>query len=1034
MKKRLLAFALCVVMLFCALPFTAMADTANVIEDSILLQYLIDEGYDLDDNGAISATELEEVLFLEISDMGISSLEGLQYATNLFWIDAYKNNISDISPLATLDLFIINLGYNNISGTIDFAQFNWAGADNITLSHNGIESILNATALASVAFLDLSYNKLSDITELVGFSSLETLLINNNRFSLNPSDDDYGYFAQIESENAGLANFVYVPQMAGDITEDFILDITDTNLLNALIANGVDLTGDGKISAWELGNVYTKLDLSNRGISDISALSYAINTPEIDLSANEVTSVSALAGLAQLTKLNISDNNINSISSLSALTALKVFNASGNKIEDISVLGNFTSLAELDLSRNSISDVSALKSLANLKNLNLSDNFINSVEFASSFDNLDLSYNIFTSVTQLVALKATVLNISYNNLVASAISPSNFADVTTLIYEAQTEYDGSYRDAVEIPDEVLLNILLTQTFINTDGDNVITKGELAGFNGTLNLANTGVTDITGLSYMKKLSILRLDNTAVSDISEMAGMKHLTILTAANSNISTLAPLTEIETLRVITVPNTKVSDIGVLNNNKLYSLESINLKGNGITDASALSAIPTLKTITLSSNSVEDISFLSSLNSPENIYLDGNDIVNIDAIYELSTLKELNISSNYIDIPRAFKSTMYSNNKNLVVLIYDNQKIKVYADIIVEAAGSDNGFYLTIDDYYYDWQDSCRQTLLAGTKFTVKADDEFNEFLYWKRDDDGKILSYEKEYSFVAVSSIHIIAVFKQDYSGRGQQWVSFFTAFDQEISRQLYSVTTDEIKIPEAPDNSGHTFVGWSIDGETPIANENLESEIISALQDGDVNLIPIYVPLDSTYTVTIINGEGSGHYIPFSAAAAIANEPAEGKKFAYWVDENGQIISYNSTYVFVVMGDATLEAVYVDADDDVEAQALIAVTDKTTDSAARTATFTVVRDIPTDYTVVQNGIILTNDSSIGEDETAFVLDAAGTLKGVSSYNDNKGTYIATKGNVQPGDTWYARGYVVYLDTNGELVYLYSAIESVTA
>lgn len=1034
MKKRILAFVLCFVMVFCAVPFTAVADTTNVIEDSALLDYLISEGYDLDDNGAISETEAADIMFVEVSGLGVSSLEGLQYATSMFWLDASKNNISDISPLENLELFIVDLSYNNISGTIDFAQLNWAFADNITLSHNDIESVLNADTLFFAMFLDLSYNKLSDATELLGLSSLETLLINNNCYSLNPADDDLGYFAQIESENEGMIEFVYAPQLVGEITEDFILDITDANLLNALVANGVDVTGDGKISACELGNVYTKLDLSNCGISDISALAYAVNVPALDLSANEIESVDALAGLAQLKELDISYNKISDIAPLSALTALTAFNAAGNSIEDISVVADFTALVNLDLSRNNISDVSALKLLENLKILNLSDNFISSAQFASSFENLDLSYNVFTTVADLVSVKAEKLDITYNNLVASAVSASDFAYVTVLNYEVQTEYEGSYRDVVEIPDAVLLEILLGQSYINTDSDDVITKGELAGFSGTLNLSGTGVTDITGLRYMKKLSTLRLDNTAVSDISEMSGMTRLAILTAANSNISTLAPITEIETLRVITVPNTRVSDISVLNTNKLYSLTSINLKGNGITDASALKNIPTLKTITLSENKLTSIDFISSLTAPESLYFNDNEIENVDVVYDLSTLTELDVSSNCIDIPADFETAMFANNANLVVLKYDNQKIKTYARVIIDVTGS-NFFNLVIDGYDYEvpQEEYTNSEVPAGASFKVTAQPDAGEFLYWKNE-NGKIVSYDEEYSFIVASSVHLTAVFSQSYANRG--YVTFLTAFDQELSRRLYSATTspDKIEIPLNPEVNDYVFVGWSIDGKTAIAAESLGAEIVAALQNGNVTLTPVYTQVDVTYTVTVINGTGSGEYAPNINIAVTANAPAEGKKFAYWVDESGKTVSYKETYVFLVTGDTTLEAVYVDDDEYVGSDVLVAVTDITKDPEANAIHFVVTREVPEEYTVVQNGILLTKDASLGADEDAFVIGAEGAIKGTAAYNTNKGTYIATKGNVQSGETWYARGYLVYLDTNGELVYLYSAIESVTA
>ncbi len=1031
MKKRLLAIVLCVITVLCAIPFTAAADTTNVIEDEKLLECLIDRGYDTSGDGAVSADEISKAVMLLIDNEEISSLEGLQYATSLRVLDASNNNISDISPIKNLGLMALDLTENNISGSIDFADTNWSLLMNLSIGYNELTGVSNITDLLSVTYIDLSCNKLSDITEILGLTNLESLYIQNNCYSLNPSDSDLAYFAQIKAANPSMTTFVYAPQLVGEITEDFVLDITDTNLLAALIANGVDVTGDGKISACELGSIYKKLDLSGYGITDISALAYAINTPSIDLSSNAITSVDALAGLTQLTELNISYNDIEDIAPLSALTALTSLYASANRIEDISAVASLDSLVNADLSHNNIKDISALSSLTNLKVLNLSDNFISSAQFASSFDNLDLSYNIFTSVSQLVSISATKLDITYNNLVASDISASKFTQVTTLVYSEQMEYDGSYRDAVEIPDAELLSILLAQPKINTNGDDIITKGELANYSGMLNLSGTGVTDLTGLRYMKKLSIFRINNTAVSDISEMSGMTRLEIFTAGNSQISSIAPVLELEKLETLSLPNTKVSNLDELNNNKLYSLISINFTGNGITDVSPLKNIPTLKIISLTSNGISDISFISSITAPENVYLNDNEIKNIDVIYDLTTLKKLDVSFNWIDIPADFEETMYENNQNLTYLVYDNQKKIIMADIVIKSPGG-NFFSLEINGEQQEDQDDYSDTLVAGTVFNIVAIEETGEFLYWKLD-DGKIVSYEKEYSFVAASSTHLTAVFKRSYTN--MNYVSFLTSSDQEISRRLYSVNTtaDRIEIARSPQKTGHVFMGWSIDGETAIAAENLATEIVAALQNGDVTLTPVYAKLDTLFTITVTNGTGGGQYTASSSVTVTADAPAEGKRFAYWVDGDGKIMSYKESYLFMVSSDISLTAVYVDADEELEAVAVITINDVTANYDANTISFVVARDIPEEYSVVQTGILLTTDISIAEDESAFVIGAQGIIKGTSSSTSNKATYVATKGNVQVGDTWYARGYVVYLDANDELVYLYSAIESYT-
>ncbi|MBR5272726.1 MAG: hypothetical protein IKU25_04950 [Clostridia bacterium] len=1033
MKKRLLAIVLCFIMLFCTIPFSASADETNVIADENLLAALIEQGYDANLDGNISASEMEEVFFLEISGLGITSLEGLQYALNLMVLDASKNNISDVSVLVDLSIVILDLSFNNLSGALSNAITDMALLTNLTLSHNELTSVAGITNLTELTFLDLSFNKLDNAEELIGFHNIDTLYVNNNLFSLRPVEGDLGHFYEIMSNLPDAYKFIYAPQLVGGITEDFVIESIDENLLTALIDNGVDVNNDGLITACELGTVYNVLDLGGYGISDISALSFAINTPAIILRENNVSSVAALGGLTELIELDISFNNITDLSPLCALTKMTALDASNNEIESADGLDGVSSLFYLNLSNNNLTDVSALKPLMSLNIVNLSDNFISSIEMDGVIGEIDLSYNLFTSTEDLVKLNTFQLDITYNNLNPFDISKEDFPYVTNLYYSEQMEYEGSYRDEVTIPDPVLLSILLQQPGINANGDNVITKGELAGYKNALNLTGTAVKDLTGLRYMKRLSVLRIDDTEISDISEVAGMIRLAYFTAGNSEISDISPLAQLTELQTITAINTNITNIDALKSNRLYSLTSINLSGNGITDASALGYIPTLKIIKLNSNSISDIGFMSSITAPEIVYLNDNEIVSIESLDNISTLVELDISKNRIKLADDFEATMFAKNVNLSVLLYDEQNVSVKVDVTINVTG-ENFFELTINGVDHDIQPSYSDVLDVGAVFTVVAVEDAGEFLYWKNSKTHKIVSYEKEYTFVAVSSTNLTAVYNRNYSNRG--YVSFFTAFDQELSRSLYSVNDEaqDIEIPEPAPYQGRVFVGWSIDGVNPIASDLLADEIILALQNGNVNLYPIYAMNDTYYTVTVENGTGSGSFVASSVVAITANTAPSGQKFAYWVDGNGQIISYKETYYFIIMNDCYFTAVFVDEDEVVDQFALISISEVYSTPADRTVSFVALRDIPTEYTVVQNGIILTNDATIGTDESAFILDAAGTLKGVSSSNDNKGTSIAVKSNVSPGDTWYARAFVVYLDTNGELVYIYSTIESITA
>ncbi|MCK4466266.1 MAG: hypothetical protein KAU83_11195 [Bacteroidales bacterium] len=66
--------------------------------------------------------------------------------------------------------------------------------------------------------------------------------------------------------------------------------IPDDNFLNALIDLGVDTNGDGIISPAE-AEVITFLDVSHRGISDMTGIEFFVNLDTLDCSFNRLASL-----------------------------------------------------------------------------------------------------------------------------------------------------------------------------------------------------------------------------------------------------------------------------------------------------------------------------------------------------------------------------------------------------------------------------------------------------------------------------------------------------------------------------------------------------------------------------------------------------------------------------------------------------------------------------------------------------------------------------------------------------------------------
>lgn len=89
---------------------------------------------------------------------------------------------------------------------------------------------------------------------------------------------------------------------------------------------------------------------------------------------------------------------------------------------------------------------------------------------------------------------------------------------------------------------------------------------------------------------------------------------------------------------------------------QLYSLDSLSLADNSLTDIGPVANLGGLVTLNLSNNNVKDISALTSLGALRTLYLDNNPIKDLSPLYSLSNLTNLSIKG--IDITESQLSSL----------------------------------------------------------------------------------------------------------------------------------------------------------------------------------------------------------------------------------------------------------------------------------------------------------------------------------------------------------------------------------------
>ena len=128
-----------------------------------------------------------------------------------------------------------------------------------------------------------------------------------------------------------------------------------------------------------------------------------------------------------------------------------------------------------------------------------------------------------------------------------------------------------------------------------------------------------------------------------------------------------------------------------------------------------------------------------------------------------------------------------------------------------------------------------------------------------------------------------------------------------------------DEITLPTPYSKSGYTFKFWSIDGKT----ECTVSDIYTASRSGNVTVKAVYEADEVYYSLTINGGaivsvdnnkadagNTTGLYKTINAIKVQANEAETGKKFAYWTNQDGKVLSYSTACYMYLNKDTTITA----------------------------------------------------------------------------------------------------------------------------
>lgn len=223
--------------------------------------------------GDITAGDARAAVALQVVDVVLTDLDGLQYFTNL-------------------EVLRISGGYDGqtalnltpLSGLVNLME--------LYLDGDGVVDLTPLAGLENLEVLHVYDNFIDDISPLANLAAIKTLYLYNNEFS-------------DVSPLSGLTN------------------LTDLNLFGNFIQDPSPLA-----SLTQLRTLY----LDNNQVSDLTFLESLTALNSLYLGMNTIADVSPIANLTNLSALGLNDNQITEIQPLATLTNLTALFIDGNPL------------------------------------------------------------------------------------------------------------------------------------------------------------------------------------------------------------------------------------------------------------------------------------------------------------------------------------------------------------------------------------------------------------------------------------------------------------------------------------------------------------------------------------------------------------------------------------------------------------------------------------------------------------------------------------------------------------------------------
>ena len=383
MKKRHL-----LLVLFSLLGWTQIRADVEINEtnfpDANFRSYLLSKEYGSD--GVITDAEIAEITYIEVKEMNIANLKGIEFFTALAGLYCSNNQLTALDVSNNTDLTELYCEFNqltslNVLGCTALTDLFCYSNQLTSLDVTGCTSLgLKKEYSTEKGMISCALNRIKGAAMDAFIASLPT---NASELNVIHHQDEGNVMtaAQVAAARAkGWKPMAYnetdntwLSYLGEGVPEPAPVEINETNFTDETFRNYVssnfDLSHNGKLEYKELISA-AKINVNKMNIQSMKGVEYFTDLEQLRCKNNQISSIN-LSKNTLLNKLDITNNQLTTLD-LSKNLVMEYLYVEGNQLTALDVSKN-TALTELDCDDNQLTTLDVSKNTA-LTSLNCSNN------------------------------------------------------------------------------------------------------------------------------------------------------------------------------------------------------------------------------------------------------------------------------------------------------------------------------------------------------------------------------------------------------------------------------------------------------------------------------------------------------------------------------------------------------------------------------------------------------------------------------------------------------------------------------------